>query len=193
MQVFHPGLDGNPGKTGEVFSDSASYIRKSKDVSLDVNTISLFPHMDFLLEADTKDYRLDYFSDKGGFLQTNRKRIKEGEKNKQEKEKYDKEHSMCMTLAMGRHFVVYRESVQVKGNSYDIVLDGQPADLKKAKSANHIVDYAKKAVREQGASIVVFEFENETKEIYNEIESLKKKNIHGFYFFSDRKHKIYEF
>ena len=99
-----------------------------------------------------------------------------------------------MTLAVGKHSVVYRESVQSKGNSYDIVLDGQPAELKKAKSANHIVGYAKKAVGEQGASIVVFEFEKDSKKVHEEIDKLKNRyGIHGFYFFSNRKHKIYEF
>lgn len=192
IHVFHPGLDGNPGKTGEVFSDSASYIKKSGTIQLDRNTVATFQHMEPLLSANTKKFRLDYFSDKGGFLQTNRERIKEGTKNKQEKEKFEKEHSMCMTLAMGRHFVVYRESVQAKGDSYDIVLDGQPADLKKVKSANHIVDYAKKAVRQQGASIVVFEFENESKDIYLELSKLQKSGIHGIYFFSSKKHRLYE-
>ena len=52
----------------------------------------------------------------------------------------------------------------------------------------------KKAVSQQGASIVVFEFEKDSKKVHEEIDKLKKMyRIHGLYFFSNRKHKIYEF
>lgn len=192
LQVRHPGLEGNPGKTGEVFSDNASYISKSGKVSLDHATAAAFPSMQPLLDADTGKFRLDFFSDKGGFLQTDRERIRKGTASKQERETYAKEHSMCMTLAAGRHDVVYRDSSQKKGDSYDIVLDGQPADLKKARSANNIVHYAKKAIKQQGASVVVFEFSKITVKVKHEISKLSEKNIHGYYF-ETGSNKIYEF
>jgi hypothetical protein len=50
----------------------------------------------------------------------------------------------------------------VTEGSFDIYLNGIPADLKKTVGSGNIVKYAKKAVEKQGAQIVVFEFNNTT-------------------------------
>jgi hypothetical protein len=67
-----------------------------------------------------------------------------------------------------------------------------PTELKKVDSYKQTQYHAKKAIKEQGAKLVVFEFKEETKEVYAEIESLRKKGYKGYYFFSNDKTKIYE-
>ena len=62
--------------------------------------------------------------------------------NKQEKEKFSKEHSMCRTLASNDFNVTYLESVQ---GSYDVSLNGIPAELKKVDSSKQIYRHARKA------------------------------------------------
>ena len=179
------GLEGNPAQTGEIFTDRASYFKATEKITLAGNDslTALFNHK-------PKDWRMDYYSDGGGFLATGRERIKQGELNKQERKKFEKEHDMCISLAAAGNTVEY---LPEKPGSFDINLNGIAADLKKTASANNIVKYAKKAVTLQGAKIVVFEFEKETKEIYAEIQSLIRINIHGYYYFSDNKNKLFEF
>ena len=124
---------------------------------------------------------------RGGYLVVSKKRIEQGNLNKQEKEKYNKEYNMCLTLAQNGNQVEY---IKMTEGSFDIYLNGICADLKKTSSHNNLLDYAKKAVYNQGASIVVFEFERETVEIYAEIEQLKRMGIHGRYFFTGKENMI---
>ncbi|MDR1119752.1 MAG: hypothetical protein LBM08_02410 [Dysgonamonadaceae bacterium] len=141
------------------------------------------------LHYDTEKWALDYFnSDNGGYLVIDRERITQGNVNKQERGKYEKEYSMCRTLAQNGYKVEYLKEIEGK---YDIRLNGIPADLKKTKSHNHIVDYAKKAIRKQGADIVVFEFEKETKRIQEELDKLKRDRIKVYYYFIVDKSKIH--
>ncbi|MCL2728320.1 MAG: hypothetical protein FWD56_08060 [Bacteroidales bacterium] len=132
-----------------------------------------------------------YFDEyRGGYLVVSKKRIEQGNLNKQEKEKYNKEYSMCLTLAQNGNQIEYLKMTE---GSFDIYLNGISADLKKTSSHNNLLDYAKKATREQGAEIVVFEFEKETENIHNEIITLKNKKIHGLYYFSKNKKVIHNF
>jgi hypothetical protein len=95
---------------------------------------------------------------------------------------------MCQNLAKNGYKVEYRETVE---GSFDILLDGSPADLKKTRSHNHILDYALKAVKKQGAEIVIFEFEaNElTPGMHDELNKLKRMGIEVKYFLKDGKVK----
>ena len=61
------------------------------------------------------------------------------------------------------------------------------ADLKATKSANNIEKYGKKAILEQDADLVVFEFEEITPKIQQEINKLNKRGIHGLYFIKGNK------
>ena len=172
------GLEGNPFYTGEVFTKDVGYIRNIGKLNLDAGLASKYPALQQLVDMDSKAYRADYYSDEGGLLKTSRDRIKEGDKNKQEKEKFDKEHAMCLTLAKVNHIVDYRASVE---GEFDIFLDGKKADLKQTNSHNNIVKYGKKAIRKQGADLVVFEFGEINAHILNELAALQRIGIHGYY------------
>lgn len=187
--IRHNGLEGNPAMTGEIFTNNSAYIKNNIDIKLDSQSAKAYKNLQTLLSNDNKKWRLDYYTDNEGILVTNRNRIKESEINKQERTKFSKEHSMCRTLAVNGHKIEYRETVQ---GSFDVLFDGVPAELKKLSSHNNILRDAKKAIEKQKAELVVFEFTIETKEIYLEIEKLKKKNIHGYYFFSNDKSIIHE-
>lgn len=127
----------------------------------------------------------DKFS--GGYLVVSKQRIKQGNINKQEKEKYNKEYNMCLILARNGYRVEY---LKFKEGSFDIYLNGISADLKKTASHNNISDYARKAIYRQRAKLVVFEFEKETAHIKEELKNLKEKGIHGKYYFSNNPYKI---
>lgn len=179
-RIAHKGLTGNPAKTGQIFTDSHPYIAKAPKVTLDEQTAARYPSLQHLIDTDTTKFRLDFYRDNGGFLETNLARIKEGNLNKQEMEKFSKEHSMCVTLATNGFNISYLESVEGR---YDILLNDLPADLKKTSSANHILDYAKKAFRKQGAKAVIFEFDCEiTAQIHHELNIIKEFGWLCYYF-----------
>ena len=135
------------------------------------------------------EWKRDYVNrDNGGYLVIERQRIAQGEINKQEKVKYKKEYTMCLTLAQNGNKVEY---LKMKDGSFDIYLNGISADLKKTKTHNNIVHYAKMAVREQGAKIVVFEFEENSKKIQEELDKLKRDKIKTYYYFTNNKSKIH--
>ena len=132
-----------------------------------------------------------YFDElSGGYLVVDKQRIEQGSINKQEKIKYDKEYNMCLILAQNGYKVEY---LKITESSFDIYLNGISADLKKTSGSGNIVRYAKKAIHEQGAKIVIFEFEKESIEIYAKLEHVKKINIHGKYYFSNKKNFIHAF
>lgn len=180
--IVPQGLEGNPSVTGEVFTDKSSYFIRQGQFSIGKMS-EKYPALQKLIDIDIEKWRLDYYSDQGGLLTSNKKRIEEGKLNKNETEKFQKEHNMCRTLATNNHIVEYRESVECE---FDIYLDGRPADLKKVSSHNNIVKKAKHAVRNQGAEIVIFEFERITHEIQNKISELIQLKIHGIYFVSGK-------
>jgi len=125
-------------------------------------------------------YKRDYFDERtGGYLVIENQRIAQSKLNKQEKEKFEKEREMCMVLAKNGYAVEYLKDTQ---GSYDILLNGVPADLKKTASHNNMVKYAKKAVGEQGAKVVVFEFSKVTHNIEKELYSIKKLGITAMHF-----------
>jgi len=129
--------------------------------------------------------------DSGGYLVTQISRIAQSGKSDNEFKKFDKEQEMCKTLSRNGYAVEHLDDNN--GETYDIHLNGIKADLKKTGSHNNIANYAKEAIREQGAEIVVFEFEKETEKIHAEIILLRKKNIHGKYFFTKRDDVVYDF
>ncbi|MDR1345952.1 MAG: phage head morphogenesis protein [Bacteroidales bacterium] len=191
------GLESNPAFTGELFTDRAGYIAGAGKAEREQAEAFLKPlqqHFDqYLNLAKQPEYRNDYLNfdwKNGGMMAVSNERIKQGQFNKQEEKKFDKESNMCKVLFENGFSVEYLKEIEKR---YDIIANGNPADLKKTASANHIVHYAKKAIRKQGAELVVFEFENESKQIHVEIQELIKLNIHGLYYFSSDKSKIYEF
>ena len=199
-RIVKPGLEGNPATTGQIFTDNPekekschTYLRRVPfRIELDKATAEQYPALQSLLDINLREYRLDFYNDSGGFLQTSRERIKEGQQNKQELEKFTKEYSMCRTLAAGNMNISYLESVEGR---YDITVNGIPADLKKVDSYKQIRHHASKAVNEQGANIVVFEFPSETREIHLELCKTKKLSwMQGktlIYYFKNNSNKIH--
>jgi hypothetical protein len=144
------------------------------------------------LSHDTDTWRLDYFDkETGGYLVTHRQRIEHSKLSKNEKDKFEKEFSMSMVYAKNGYRIELLEEVP-RIPSPDVTINGNLGDLKRLSGHNNIVKEAKNAVRKQGAEVVLFEFLIETKEIHKELEALKKEEIKGFYFFTDRKNNIFE-
>ena len=126
-----------------------------------------------------------YFDkDSDGYLAVEKQRIEQGNINKQEKEKYNKEYNMCLRLAKNGYKVEY---LKMTDGSFDIYLNNISADLKKTGSHNDILSYAQKATRKQGAEIVVFEFEFMNSKIHEELNKLKMIGIKVKYFTSEDK------
>ena len=138
---------------------------------------------------DSEKWNKEFFDkDNGGYFVVDKQRIEQGKVSKNEKAKYEKEFDMCMTLAKYGYKVEY---LKMTDGGFDIYLNGVSADLKKTASHNNILDYAKKATREQGAKIVVFELGKDTREIQAELEKLKRMKISVCYYFSNNKGKIH--
>ncbi|MDR1974577.1 MAG: hypothetical protein LBQ31_07890 [Bacteroidales bacterium] len=186
------GLEGNPATTGKVFTDRATYFAKApkdndclKDV--DKQYRQHLSNAEKYVMYDTKEWKKEKFYNNGGYLATDKVRVKQGQRNEQEKSKFEKEHSMCETLSKNGYAVEYLKEVDGK---YDIHINNIPTDLKKTKSHNHIVDYALKAVKKQGADIVVFEFENMNAKITEQLKALKKRGIKVIYYETNNEDKI---
>jgi hypothetical protein len=140
------------------------------------------------LRHDTDIWKRKYFNrENGGYLLVEKDRIRQGNINKQEIVKDEKEYNMCRILAQNGYKVEY---LKVTEGSFDIYLNGISADLKKLSSHNNILRHAKHAIREQGAQIVVFEFEHETVRIKEELKVLKARGINVKYYFSNNPDKI---
>jgi hypothetical protein len=154
---------------------------------------------EFLIEAKLKyeayspeDWTKIYFDEKtGGYIVINNGRIEHSKSSKNEKAKFDKEYEMSMVFAQnGYRIEMLKETPRIP--SPDVRINGVTGDLKRVSSHNNIVKDAKKAIRKQGAEIVLFEFEKETQEIYSELLQLKKDGIPVYYYFSNEKNKIHE-
>jgi hypothetical protein len=130
------------------------------------------------------EWRKDFFCpENGGYLVTSWKRIELANKNPKELAKFNKEHDMCLVFAQSGLSIKHYEDEKPDG-SYDVVCNGKKGDLKKTKGAGNIVRYAKYAIREQGAEIVLFEFEEWRAEVRDTISEMVRKNLHGYYFVS---------
>ncbi|MCL2074320.1 MAG: hypothetical protein FWH18_10385 [Marinilabiliaceae bacterium] len=140
-------------------------------------------------DSYNNDWEKTYYDlDTGGYLVTESKRLRLSLKSDNEKAKYAVENDMCETLAKSGYHIEH------VNKSYDIHINGIKADLKKTCGSGNIEKYAKKAIREQGAEKVVFEFQNNSKEVQLKLLKLSKYyQIHGYYFFSNKKTKVYEF
>ena len=70
--------------------------------------------------------------------------------------------------------------------THDIKINGISAEVKMAKGANNLANYAKKATTKQGANLVVFQIDESSRDVYFELSKLSKKGIHGFYYFTGK-------
>ena len=128
----------------------------------------------------TERYPIDkwehsYVHASGGYVVTERERIEEGKKSKQERDVFVKEQTMAKDLAkMGHHIEHLAEHNRPKNDRYDTLFDGVKADLKSTKSHNNIAKYGKKALRDQGADMVVFRLEERAVGMLKELKNLKE-------------------
>lgn len=123
-----------------------------------------------------------------GLVVTEHGRIAESEINEKEKAKYKKELSMCFDIADNGHDVEFLHGEnRPKGQTFDIRIDGIPADLKFIEeSGSNIPRYAKYAFRNQGAEIVVFRLSSHS--AYDKIkEAHRKYGAEGqiYFYFAD--------
>lgn len=132
-----------------------------------------------------KTWRKEYFNN-GGFVVINKDRITKSNVSKREQIKFEKEKAMALVYAQnGYRIELWDEIAGI--SSPDGSLNSITVDFKSVATHNNIVKYAKKAIRKQGAEIVLFEFTNETEAIHKEILALKKIGIKAMYYFTDTK------
>ncbi|MCD8209072.1 MAG: hypothetical protein LUD72_14130 [Bacteroidales bacterium] len=130
---------------------------------------------------DPNVWSLEFFDPKtGGYVVVNRKRLAKARKSSNEREKYETEFGIAKVYARNGHAI---EMLEENPNvcSYDVLIDGRPADIKNTSKPNNIYNYGKEAVRKQGAEIVLFQFEKMTPHVMKELNNLSKKGIHGMY------------
>lgn len=145
----------------------------------------------FKWESYDESWQQTYFdNDSLGYVATQGDRIAQGHRNKQELAKFRKEQAMCRVLAShGKRVEHLAETPGI--SSSDITVNGIPADLKRTASHVNILKYARHATKSQGAKMVVYQFDKETREIYLELEKLKKRGIRFLYFFTGREDTLY--
>lgn len=123
----------------------------------------------------------------GGVVYTEKSRIEISKKSKNERQKYDKEQNIAKKLADDGHAVFHLDDSKLKDGSYDALVDGIKTDFKETGSANNIGKYSKHAIEKQKAEQVVFNFTKFNGDFQNEINKLKEKGIHGYYYKPDDK------
>jgi hypothetical protein len=140
---------------------------------------------------NTQYWRHDYFNHQhGGYLVTHRQRIAHSHASKNETDKFNKEFAMAMVFAKNSFRIELLEEIP-RIPSPDVTINDIFADLKRLSSHNNIVREAKKAIYEQGAAVILFQFDNETEEIHKQIEVLKQREISACYFFTGREKSIF--
>lgn len=125
-----------------------------------------------------------YHSESGGMVITDPQRVELSRRSKQELMKYEKESEMCKVLATNGHVVRHVNDTELSDGSYDAVVDGVKADLKRLSSANNIKREARRATKRQGAEMTIFQFDNDTPQIRNVLAELKRKGFKFMYFFT---------
>jgi hypothetical protein len=183
-------ISGYKGTTPYFLLDNDKYVNLDSFKVTKLQKFTVDSRREYL-RHDVRKWRRDYFNrDNGGYLTVDKQRIEHSKISKNEKEKFAKEYAMSMVFAQkGYKIEMLRERPGL--SSSDITINGIMAELKKTSSHNNILKYVKKATRKQGAEIVLFEFEKNTKEIQLELLELQKTGIKVHYFFTDNKNKIY--
>ena len=138
------------------------------------------------------NWKKEYFDERsGGYVVVDKNRLSKSQVSKNETAKFEKEFGMTKVFANNGYRIEMLNEISRESSS-DVRIDGLFADLKRTSSHNNIVKYAKKATRNQGADIVLFQFDELTPEIRFEINILMKMNIHGKYFVTGS-NTLYEF
>lgn len=190
----------NVGKTAQIFDTSHPYYigitEQEKDRLYTFVRQNIRPASDVMkswdkYEALGSEYLKDYFNgNNGGYLATHQDRRKAAEASKNERQKYEKEEAMCRAFAEGGYRVEH-QAEQPGISSPDILIDGLKADLKRVSSHNNVVKYARKAIEKQGAECVLFQIDNMTEQMRNELSALKRRNIKVLYFVTGEEKRIH--
>ena len=61
-------------------------------------------------------------------------------------------------------------------------INGILADLKRVSGHNNIIKYANRAIYQQGADLILFQFDKMDDLVLDAINALKKRKISGMYF-----------
>lgn len=117
-----------------------------------------------------------------GSVKTPQSKLLSAIKSKNEYAKFEKEFNMAKVFADNGYTIVFNEQEDRQSNC-DVTINGIEADLKSVGSYKQILHHALKATKKQKAKLVLFEFMQETSEIYLEIEKLRKRSIHGKFYF----------
>lgn len=209
------GLESNPAKDKEVFSDKHPYYPKNCSVCpFAGNKLMALVHdltggkdchhcrrvskiidSSEITKYDKSKWEHSYVSTKGhGYVVTEIERIKEANASKNEMEKYEKEMDMCKVAADNGHKIEYLQGVnRPKGETFDITFDGIPTDLKSTQSPGNLVQYVKKAYKEQGANAVFLELKIKN-DVFTEkmAEAKRKYDVRIFYYWTEEG-KVREF
>ena len=213
-----PGLDNNPAKDGKLFGDSHPYLPKDchscpfyagEESNTPANRTKDCANCSYLrkvtitdkqiqkarreYEEFGKEWRRDMFDEStGGYLVTHSERIGKSKKSKNEAEKFNKEHAMCINLAKAGYKVKLLKDGGPLGDC-DITVDGILADLKKTGSSGQIEKYAGDTFKKKGGKIVVFEIESRKAIIANVINGIKLlKGQKIIYYYSDTPAQMHE-
>ena len=146
---------------------------------------------------DTGFWEHTYFNgETGGYVVTDRRRITQGDKNKQTREVFNNEQEILKFFADKGFRVEHLsepprgmkspDARMSKGNSV-ARLDGELVEIKNTKSVSNVVKYGTEAVHEKGAQKVVYRFTERNPELVDKIHELARKGIHGYYYFSGDK------
>ena len=98
---------------------------------------------------------------------------------------------MCRVLAQKGYQIEMLEEVP-RISSPDITIDEIKADLKKVSGENNIVKYADKAIQQQEADAIVFQFDTDSERVHLELLKLKRKGYKVYYFFTGRENEVFE-
>ena len=131
-----------------------------------------------ILDYDTAKWEHTYVSGKSnGFVVTEQERINEASISPNEMEKYERELRICKILADNGHDIQYLHGEgRHRGETYDILFDGIPADLKSIEGTGRTIPkHVKHALRDQGAEMVILCLPAHTEEIYRNLTEARRK------------------
>lgn len=129
----------------------------------------------------------------GGYVVTDKQRIREGQRNSNEREIFDKEASICKVLANLGHKIQHLPGEDREPNqTFDVLLDGIPTELKSFRGSGAMVRQIKHALEEQGAVLVVVRLENDSNKLLDKLIEARRKFEGRILYYRQSEGKVYE-
>lgn len=137
-----------------------------------------------------------YISPAGGYLVTDLERIKKGRMNSSERGIFNKEQEISRVGANNGYKILHlSDKDRPAGQTYDVLLDGVPAELKSFSGAGAVERQIKDAIRKQGAELVLVRIEegSDNERIIKKLIDVKQK-IKGriLYYFENQEDEVHE-